>query len=202
MTTRPCGVILAGGRSSRMGGERKPLVLLNGEPMLSHVIRRLKPQVERVLLSCEPDDVTLSGFDCTLVGDAVPRHYGPLAGLYSALLYLNNHQLGGSLMLCPCDAPFIPTTLVERLQAAAHAVPGAVAVVSYEGVLQPTFSLWQSQHLSAIKAAVLDRQQGGLKHMFQTLPYTVVEWPVSQPSPFYNINTPEQLESASEWLNT
>lgn len=202
MTARVCGVILAGGRSSRMGGERKPLVLLNGEPMLSHVIRRLQPQVERILLSCEPDDVALSGFDCTLVGDAVPRHYGPLAGLYSALLYLNEQQLDGGLMLCPCDAPFIPTTLVERLQAATHAAPDSVAVVSYAGYLQPTFSLWQSQHLPAIKAAVLDRQQGSLKHMFQALPYTVVEWPVTQPSPFYNINTPEQLESASEWLNT
>lgn len=221
MTARATGVILAGGRSSRMAGERKALVLLDGEPLLSRVIRQLRPQVERLLLSCEPEDKSgdesdnesgdgsgdkpgaeaLSGFGCTLVADAVARHRGPLAGLYSTLLYLHERQLDGGLVLCPCDAPFIPATLVEQLQKAAHDTPGAVAVVSYEGVLQPTFSLWQSQHLSAVKTAVLDRQQGGLKHMLHALPHTVIEWPVAQPPPFYNINTPEQLASANEWLS-
>lgn len=183
-----------------MGVERKPLALLNGEPLLSHIIRRLRPQVEQVLLSCEPDDDALKSFDLALINDAVPRHRGPLAGLYSALLYLNNHQMDDGLMLCPCDAPFIPTTLVEKLQAAAHKAPGSVAVVSYQGVLQPTFSLWQLQHLPAIEAAVLQRGQGGLKHMLYDLPHTVVEWPIAEPPPFYNINTPEQLELASHWL--
>lgn len=217
MTTRPTGVILAGGRSRRMAGERKALVLLDGEPMLSRVIKRLKPQVERVLLSCEPEDKSgdesvdesgedpgdraLSGFGCTLVADKVASHRGPLAGLYSTLLYLHEQQLDGGLVLCPCDAPFIPLTLVGQLQKAAQDAPGTVAVISYEGVLQPTFSLWQPHHLPAIKTAVLDHQQGGLKYMLQALPHTVIEWPVAQPPPFYNINTPEQLASANEWLS-
>jgi len=200
MPAKPQGVILTGGRSSRMGAQRKPLVQLNGAPMLSHVIRRLQPQVAQVLLSCEPDDQALAGFDCPLIQDAVPRHRGPLAGLYSALLYLNERQLDDGLMLCPCDAPFIPTALVEQLQLAAHKAAGSVAVVSYDGVLQPTFSLWKLAHLPAIKAAVLGRGQGGLRHMLYDLPHTVVEWPVAEPPPFYNINTPEQLEAAGDWL--
>lgn len=197
---KPFGVILAGGRSSRMGVQRKPLVVLNEEPMLAHVIRRLQPQVQQVFLSCEPGDEALAGFDCPLIGDAVSGHRGPLTGLYSTLLYLKEHQLVGGLLLCPCDAPFIPASLVEQLQASALKAPGSVAVVSYEGVLQPTFSLWQTQHLAAIEAAVLGKGQGGLKHMLYALPHTVVEWPIAQPPPFYNINTPEQLAVASEWL--
>jgi molybdopterin-guanine dinucleotide biosynthesis protein A len=173
---------------------------LNGEPMLAHVIKHLRPQVQQVLLSCEPGDEALAGFNCTMIDDAVPRHRGPLAGLYSALLFLNQHQLDGGLMLCPCDAPFIPTTLVEKLQVAASKAPDSVAVVSYDGVLQPTFSLWQSQHLPSIEAAVLARGQGGLKHMLYDLPHTVVEWPLAEPPPFYNINTPDQLKAASDWL--
>lgn len=200
MPVKPYGVILAGGRSSRMECGRKPWALLHGEPMLAHVIRRLQPQVQQLLLSCEPGDDALAAFNCRLVSDAVPSHRGPLAGLYSTLRYLHKQQLDGDLMLCPCDAPFIPESLVERLQAAAGQKPGSIAVVSYAGVLQPTFSLWQLQHLPAIEAAVLGRQQGGLKHMLYALPYTVVEWPVSQPPPFYNINTPEQLEKAGDWL--
>lgn len=200
MPAKPYGVILTGGRSSRMGAQRKPLAMLNEEPMLAHVIRRLQPQVQQVFLSCEPDDQALAGFDCPLIGDAVPRHRGPLAGLYSTLLYLKEHQLEDGLMLCPCDAPFIPTSLVEQLQASVRNTPDAVAVVFYDGALQPTFSLWQSQHLVAIEAAILGRGQGGLKHMLYALPHTVVQWPIAQPPPFYNINTPEQLKAASEWL--
>lgn len=200
MPAKPCGVVLAGGRSSRMQGRRKPLALLNGEPMLAHVIRRLKPQVSQILLSCEPHDSALAEFECLLVGDAVPGHRGPLTGLYSALRYQQEHLLGNGLMLCPCDSPFMPASLVEQLQIAADDKAGSVAVVSYQGVLQPTFSLWQPQHFPAIETAVMDRQQGGLKQMLYALPHVVVEWPESEPPPFFNINTPQQLQLAGDWL--
>jgi molybdenum cofactor guanylyltransferase len=200
MPNRPAGVILAGGKSSRMGSERKSLSLLNGETMLSRVIERLKPQVSQVLLSCEPGDEALSGFDLPLVEDALSRYRGPLTGLYSALRFLPVAQREQGLMLCPCDAPFIPEDLVERLLAAAKGNIKPVAVVSYEGILQPTFSLWQGHHLLAVEEAVVAREQGGLKHMLYALPHVVVEWPTVAPPPFYNINTPEDLSKASAWL--
>lgn len=156
--------------------------------------------MQQLYLSGELGDNALAGFDCPLIGDAIPRHRGPLAGLYSSLLYMNEHQLKGGLMLCPCDAPFIPSSLVEQLQTSALNAAGCVAVVSYDGVLQPTFSLGQSEHLVSIETAILGRGQGGLKHMLYALPHTVVEWPIAEPPPFYNINTPEQLKAAGDWL--
>lgn len=200
MPDKPAGVILAGGQSSRMGPERKPLSLVHGESLLSRVIKRLKPQVSEVLLSCEPGDDTLSGFNLALVEDILPRHRGPLTGLYSALQFLHDSGREHGLMLCPCDAPFIPGDLVGRLLAAIEGSDKPVAVVSYEGVLQPTFSLWQNHHLAAIKEAVMARGQGGLKHMLYALPHVVVEWPRVEPPPFYNINTPEDLSQANAWL--
>ena len=200
MPVKPLGVILAGGRSSRMGEVRKPLVSINGQPMLSQVIARLGPQVQQLLLSCEPGDESLSVFECPLIEDAFDSHRGPLAGLYSALLYAARWHPGDDLMLCPCDAPFIPVTLVKSLHASVSGTPGSVAVVSYEGVVQPTFSLWNVQHLPKVEAALLGRQQAGLKHVLHDLPHVVLEWPVSEPPPFYNINTPEQLDIANRWL--
>ena len=199
MSVKPYGVVLAGGQSSRMG-EEKSLTMLAGEPMLVHVIKRLIPQVQQVFLSCEPADKSLAKFGCQLIEDEVPRHRGPLAGLYSALLYMQRKRLDSGLLLCPCDAPFIPSSLVEKLQLAVDSAPGCAGVVSYEGFLQPTFSLWGRQHLPVIKEAVMKRGQGGLKRLITTIPHIIVDWPASEPPPFYNINTPEQLDVARQWL--
>lgn len=167
---------------------------------MSRVIRRLTPQVSRLVLSCEPGDDELVGFGLSLVEDALPRYRGPLTGLYSALRYLGDSECEHGLMLCPCDAPFIPEDLVARLLLAADDSDKPVAVVSYEGELQPTFSLWQKHHLPAIEEAVVTRGQGGLKHMLYALPHVIVEWPTVEPPPFYNINTPEDLSKANAWL--
>ena len=196
----PAGVILAGGRSSRMGGLSKALFPLNNEALLTHVIRQLQPQLGTLLLSTEGPDSELESFGLPLVPDLLPRYRGPLTGLCSALHYLAEKGESGGLVLCPCDAPFIPPDLVKRLVSAAQGSPKPVAVVSYEGFLQPTFSLWQSHHLPVIHDAVVKRGDGGLKYMLRSLPHVIVEWVSAEPPPFYNVNTPEELQAAEQWI--
>jgi len=196
----PAGVILAVGRSSRMGGMSKALFPLNGEALLTHVIRRLQPQLGSLLLSTEGPDTSLESFGLPLVPDLLPRYRGPLTGLCSALHYLDDKGWDGGLVLCPCDAPFIPPDLAERLVSAAVGSPRPVAVASYAGFLQPTFSLWQAHHLPVIYDAVVKRGDGGLKYMLRSLPHVIVEWVSEEPPPFYNVNTPEELQAAEQWL--
>jgi len=196
----PAGVILAGGRSSRMGGLSKALFPLNDEALLTHVIRRLQPQLGTLLLSTEGPDSELESFGLPLVPDLLPRYRGPLTGLCSALHYLAENDENNGLVLCPCDAPFIPPDLVKRLVNAAEGSPKPVVVASYEGYLQPTFSLWQSHHLPVIHDAVVKRGDGGLKYMLRSLPHVIVEWVSAEPPPFYNVNTPEELQTAEQWL--
>jgi len=196
----PAGVILAGGRSSRMGGLSKALFPLNDEALLTHVIRRLQPQLGTLLLSTEGPDSELESFGLPLVPDLLPRYRGPLTGLCSALHYLAENDENNGLVLCPCDAPFIPPDLVKRLVNAAEGSPKPVVVASYEGYLQPTFSLWQSHHLPVIHDAVVKRGDGGLKFMLRSLPHVIVEWVSAEPPPFYNVNTPQELQAAEEWL--
>jgi len=200
MRAKPAGVILAGGRSSRMGGIAKALIPLGKEPLLSHVIQRLQAQVGTLFLSCESQDSDLATFGLPVVPDILPRHRGPLTGLCSTLHYMVENEAGDSLVLCPCDAPFIPINLVECLLDAAAGEEKPVVLISYEGVLQPTFSLWHSHHLPLIHEAVLKRGEGGLKHMLHSLPQKVVEWVPTEPSPFYNVNTPEDLKAATVWI--
>ena len=200
-TKKPAGVILAGGRSSRMGGRRKALIELNGRPLLTYVIDRLQAHLDPLMLSCDSETSEFEPFGLPLVPDLLPGFRGPLTGLYSALQYLADKGQQNGLVLCPCDAPFIPSDFVQRFLEAGQGDDKPVVVVSYQGVLQPTFSMWHTHHLPVIHEAVVKRGDGGLKYMLRFLPHTVVEWALSEPSPFFNINTPDDLKTASNWLD-
>jgi molybdopterin-guanine dinucleotide biosynthesis protein A len=200
-TKKPAGVILAGGRSSRMGGSRKALLELNGRPLLAHVVDRLQAHLDPLMLSCDSETSEFESFDLPLVPDLLPGFRGPLTGLCSALQCLADKGQQNSLVLCPCDAPFIPRNLVQTLLNADQENEKPVVVISYQGVLQPTFSMWHTHHLPAIHEAVVKRGDGGLRYMLKSLPHTVVEWAPDEPSPFFNINTPDDLKAASTFLD-
>jgi molybdopterin-guanine dinucleotide biosynthesis protein A len=200
-TGKPAAVILAGGQSSRMGVGRKALLELNGESLLSRVIDRLQTHVDPLMLSCESSGKDFENFGLPVIADLLPRFRGPLTGLYSALQYLAGKGQNNGLILCPCDAPFIPCNLVQVLLDADQGQKKSVVVISYQGVLQPTFSMWQSHHLPVIHEAVVNQGMGGLKHVLTSLPHTVVEWAPTEPSPFFNVNRPADLKTAAEWLD-
>jgi len=198
---RPAGVILAGGRSSRMGGGRKALLELGGRPLIAHVRDRLQTQVGPLLISCEAVDDGLGGFGLERVPDLLPGYRGPLTGLYSALQCLADRGYGAGLVLCPCDAPFVPRDLVQILRDAGQEKIRPVVAVSWRGVLQPTFSFWQIHHLPVVRTAVVEQGMGGLKQVLLSMPHEIVEWPETEPPPFFNVNTPEELETAAAWLD-
>jgi molybdopterin-guanine dinucleotide biosynthesis protein A len=200
-TKKPVGVVLAGGRSSRMGGGRKAFLELHGRFLLAHVVARFQTQVDTLLLSSEGETGDFDGFELPVVPDLLPGHRGPLTGLCSALQYLADLEHQDGLVLCPCDAPFIPDNLVATLLDAGQAKDKPVVVISYQGVLQPTFSLWQNHHLAVIRDAVVNQGLGGLKQVLAYLSHVVVEWQFAEPSPFFNINTPADLETAAQWLD-
>lgn len=204
--TQAAGVILAGGRSSRMGVSRKALLPLNGKPLLAHVIARLQPQLGSVLISSESETTDFDVFGLPVVADLLPRQRGPLMGLYSVMRYLNNtmtgrDELNEGLLLCPCDAPFIPPNLLSVMLESDHTGEKPVLVISYQGILQPTFSLWYGHHYAAVHDAVMRQGFGGLKQVLTALPHTVVEWPAQEPPPFYNVNTPDEMEAAAAWVD-
>ena len=196
---KPTGVILAGGRSSRMGGQRKALAEVAGRPLLAHVVERMQPQVGNLLLSCESGVAQFDAFGMPQVPDLVPGYRGPLCGLYSAMQNLADAGHEGSLVLCPCDAPFVPLDLVRVLQKASGG--NQVAVPAWRGVLQPTFSLWPLHFLATVREALVERGLGGPRQVLDLVTHEVVEWEPAEPPPFFNVNTPEDLAAARGWLD-
>ncbi|CAH0491080.1 unnamed protein product [Peronospora farinosa] len=105
------GIILAGGQGRRMGGQDKGLVQLDGRPLYQHVLERLRPQVDIVMINANRniDRYQLSG--CRVVQDVFEDYPGPLAGIYSGLLAID----GEWAAFCSCDTPAIPLNFVEKL---------------------------------------------------------------------------------------
>ncbi len=199
----PAGVILAGGRSRRMAGANKALQPLAGKPLLSHVIARFQPQCCSLCLSVESIEPLWDRFGLQQVADTQAGSNGPLGGVLAAL-EVTRHQ-SEWLMLVPCDAPFLPLELAKRLGDCASSEQRLAALVSYQDEWQPTFSLWHRKLLPALRQAVTGQNKRGLKEFLLTQSPAVMHWPeqrlAQQPSPFFNINSPQDLAEAAVLLD-
>jgi molybdopterin-guanine dinucleotide biosynthesis protein A len=123
---------------------------------------------------------------------------GPLAGLLSALREMSPAQ--DWLLLVPCDAPFVPPDLAAKLLACALASTRPGAVVRYESEIQPTFSIWNRNVLPRLEHAVLEEGMAGLKQFLNVNKLAELDWPRSEPSPFFNINDQEALFKAGRLM--
>lgn len=196
---RVCGVILAGGRSRRMAGASKATCMLGGRPLLARVVDRLAPQVDRLLVNLNEPFVEPQLKNISVVGDMVADYPGPLAGLASAMSYLDeNDARDEAVVVAPCDGPFIPLDLVAILAESLSKSTSPAVCIRYDGELQPTFSLWRRALREEIDRELYERKQGGLKGLLQRLEATWVDWPKGSLNPFFNINTPADLQYAQE----
>ena len=188
------GVILAAGRSSRMGKSNKVQSQLAGRTLLDHVRDRLEPQVDQLIVNGDP---AICGE--AAVVDVIDGAKGPLVGLYSALV---SEQLSAAefLMMVPCDGPFIPTNLVAELYREIQLADADIACVRYGGVAQPTFSLWHKRVTPAVEQALLVKKQGGFKPLLASLDSRYLDWPEQVVNPFFNINTQDDLAEAEALL--
>lgn len=137
------GIILAGGRGTRMGGRDKGLVALADRPLVAHVADRLRPQVDTIVISANRNRERYAGLGYPVVADATPDFSGPLEGIASAGAVAHTAWL----LVTPCDTPHLPADLAERLLAACAAEHRPLAV-AHDGVrLQPLFLLLRRELL-------------------------------------------------------
>jgi molybdopterin-guanine dinucleotide biosynthesis protein A len=192
------GIILAGGRSSRMAGEDKAAALLAGEPLVVHAARRLRPQVAGMALSTNGGAARHLLADADPLADADDSRAGPLAGILAGLHWaLALPSPPDALVSVAVDTPFFPGDLVKRLAATAAAGPaGTIAVAASLGARHPTFAL-RPLGLAGDLASYLDggaRRVGGF---IERHPHADVEFDATGGlDPFFNINTPADLAEA------
>jgi molybdenum cofactor guanylyltransferase len=189
------GVILAGGRGSRMGGVDKGLQNFNGMPMALHALMRLSPQVGEVMINANRNLGAYEAFGVPVWPDVLPDYAGPLAGFLTALERCETPWL----VTVPCDTPLFPHDLVARLAKAAQEQNAEIAMAAapeQDGQLhtQPVFCLVRVELLESL---VKFTHVGGRKidawtalHKTAVVPF---DTPQDDPRAFFNANTLAEL---------
>lgn len=198
---RVVGLILAGGLSRRMGGGDKPLRLLAGRPILTHVIARARGQVGRMVLNANGDPARFAQFRLPVIADSVPDFAGPLAGVLAGLDWAR-----GNAPDCPFvasfagDAPFLPRDLVPRFLAAVAGGKADMACARSRGQDYPVIGLWPVRLAEDLRRALVE--EGVRKVDVWTARYRLaaVDFPAGAADPFFNANRPEDLEEAERLL--
>lgn len=185
---RITGLILAGGQGRRMGQVDKGLQAFRGYPMVMHVLLRLSPQVGAILINANRNLEAYEGLGHPVVSDRIEGYAGPLAGLHAGLARCETPYL----LSAPCDSPFLPTDLAQRLAQGLIEQKADLAVARTGAQLQPVFCLMRSdleQHLADFL------QQGGRKVDAWTSGLRLAEVDFAdQAEAFLNINTLEELQ--------
>jgi molybdopterin-guanine dinucleotide biosynthesis protein A len=181
------GVILAGGLARRMGHIDKGLLQFRGKSLIAHVIDRLGPQVDVLILNANQNRPVYEKMGYPVIADAVSNFAGPLAGLHAALCACNTPLL----VSAPCDSPFLPDDLVARLHAGLDEAQAQIAVPLSGGWRQLVFALCRREVLDSL-TCYLDGGGHKVESWYATL--KVIEVPFPNQANFANINTLEELE--------
>ena len=202
------GVLLAGGQSRRMGGGDKGLLAFGQGTMLGHVISRFAPQVGKLVLNANGDPARFAEFGLPVAADTIEGNVGPLAGILTGMRWALQHAPEARyIATTSTDAPFLPADLVARLRDGAERTPGAIAIARSGGHLHPVIGLWPVSHHDDLEAAV--REEGVRKVLRWTDKHGTVAVDFAAETiagkmidPFFNANTPEELDEARRLIES
>jgi molybdenum cofactor guanylyltransferase len=192
------GVVLAGGRSSRMGSD-KAGVTLGGRSLLDHVLSRLSPQVTQIAINADAAE----GYDLPVIADRIPGKAGPMAGIHAAMVH-GAGMRASHVVTVSVDCPFFPAELVSRL-AGALDQPQQIAIAASEGHSHQVFGLWPTALADELEEWVKSDDKRRvrdflLRHDVKEVPFPLHPTRASLLDPFFNINTPDDLMEAERWL--
>jgi molybdenum cofactor guanylyltransferase len=183
------GLILAGGQGRRMGGVDKGLQYLKGRPLVEWVVERLEPQVDEIIISANQHIERYSQYGYRVAEDAITGFAGPLAGLHTGLTVCSTPLLA----TVPCDSPFLPLDLVQRLADTREDAEADLAVATTHGQAHPVFALMGIEVLDHLTRFL---NGGGRKidTWYATLRVVTVNFD-DESEAFININTRVELDA-------
>lgn len=181
-------VILAGGKGRRMDGKDKGLVELANRPLIEYVIDAIKSQVETIILNANRNQGQYSQYGYPVISDALLDYQGPLAGFISAL----KSSTTSHIVTLPCDGPFLPKDLVERLVLALADSEAEIAVAHDGDRMQPVYSLIPTTLINSL-SSFLDTGERKIDLWYKQHRVALPDFS-DCPEKFRNINTAEQRD--------
>ncbi|HYF52902.1 MAG TPA: molybdenum cofactor guanylyltransferase MobA [Salinarimonas sp.] len=203
MTPPPTlGVLLAGGLARRMGGGDKPLRTIRGRTILERASERLYGQCDGLILSANGDPARFAATGLAVVSDDVPGFAGPLAGVLAALDWAaaNRPELEW-IASAAADTPFLPRDFVARLHAAREAAGTPLACARSGGQAHPVNALWRIALREDLRHALVVEDLRKIDRWTARHGVAHAEWAVEPVDPFFNANTPEDVEAAERLVD-
>jgi len=180
-------VILSGGRSSRMQGEDKGLILLNDKPLINYVVDVVNSKVDRLLISANRNIEAYQQYG-EVITDELADFQGPLAGISSAL----SRAATTYLLTLPCDSPMINKTVIDRLVDTMDRANVDICVADDGLRIHPTISLMKTS-LKDNLLAFLDSGERKLGLWIEQNNFQKVDFS-DQPRVFINLNNPQDFD--------
>jgi molybdenum cofactor guanylyltransferase len=189
------GAIIAGGNSTRMGGREKAFLELDGVTLIERVSSRIGFQVDEVVINANGDPARFAALNHVVIADLLDDVGTPLAGLHAALSFGADDGYDAVLTV-PSDSPLLPLDLVERLKKAGH-VTGAAHARS-GGQDHYLTGLWTTAMAKPLERVIRDQNLRRVQDFVTKAKAEKVVWAAIPHDPFFNINTPEDLELADK----
>jgi molybdenum cofactor guanylyltransferase len=179
-------IILAGGQGRRMGYQDKGLIQWHGKSLITHVIERIKQQVDEIVINCNQNQEQYQQFGYPIITDRLNDFQGPLAGIEAGLEVINHEYC----LICPCDTPFLPATLVKELYSAlqTNKSDAAYPVCGQQRHYIPV--LLHKKHLPSLQQYLATGQRS-IHGWYQSINTTQVGYTDQQA--FANFNQPSSL---------
>ncbi|CAN5861296.1 molybdenum cofactor guanylyltransferase MobA [soil metagenome] len=201
------GVVLAGGEGRRMGpGPVKPLRLLDGRPLVAHVVERLRPQVMDLVVVANDPLPGLRALKVAMIADPPDiqqaaeregRRLGPLAGILAGMEWARaHHPHAGWILTAPTDTPFLPLDLTVRLCGLMHVPEPDVLMVRHGKRREHTLAVWSVKLAADLRRALLEEGLRRVETFAERYVLAELVWPGGA-APFLNVNTPAELSVAA-----
>ena len=196
------GIILAGGLSRRMGGGDKGLLMLGETSIIERVIDKILPQVGSLAININGDSSRFPDYKLPIIPDSIKGYLGPLSGILAGMewAFKNGNRY---IATVAADTPFLPDDLIKRLHAMVKRKNlnigiAASRILSGDDVfIHPTFGIWEVALKDDLRDALANDTR---KIMFWAkkfkLDYYYFDTSDKLSDPFFNINTPDDLEEA------
>jgi len=199
MTIETFGLVLAGGLARRMGGGDKALIRIGTETILERALARLTPQVSGVVLNANGDPERFAFTGLPVVADSIPDFAGPLAGILAGLDWVAANRPGTEWVASvPGDCPFLPRDLVAKLHAARITNGKLLACAKSGDWRHPVVGLWHIGLREDLRHAVAVEDLRRMEVWTARHGIALAEWPTDPVDPFFNVNTPEDVERATQ----
>ena len=201
MNAAIAGLVLAGGLSRRMGGGEKALQLLGGQTMISRVIDRMAPQVDRLAINANSDPEPYLDFGLPVLPDSIGGHAGPLVGVLTGLEWASTLPGVTHLVSAATDTPFLPLDLVTRFSALAG--PDRIVIARSYGNRHPVFGLWPVALREDLAQWLATSDTMKVQAWVDRHELAFCDFEADgegAPDPFFNANTPEDLATAERYI--